>query len=130
MLHIRDADRDAIRVLKFYQPKYGGVVHCCGEGWDIISEYLKLGLYIGIGGTLLNPARNERLKPAVAKIPLERILIETDSPYLSPVPMRGKRNDSRNIPYILGKLAELRGISLSDAERITCQNGKALFGLV
>ena len=82
VLHIRKADRDAIRILKIFRPKYGGVVHCCGEGWEYISEYLKLGLHIGIGGVLLNPARNAELKAAVPQIPLERILVETDSPYV------------------------------------------------
>ena len=75
--------------------------------------------------------KNARKTVEVAEaVPLERIVVETDSPYLSPVPMRGKRNDSRNIPYILGKLAEIRGISAAEAEEITCQNGKKLFGMI
>ena len=137
ILHIRDADRDAIRVLKLFRPKYGGVVHCCGEGWDIISEYLKLGLYIGIGGTLLNPARNEKLKPAIARIPLERILVETDSPYvlpyckdvLPPKLVRRTRNSSLILPRVIDEIAAIKGVDRDEVERITAENAIRLFHL-
>lgn len=137
VLHIRDADRDAIRVLKFYQPKYGGVVHCCGEGWDVISEYLKLDLYIGIGGTLLNPARNEKLKAAIPKIPLERIVIETDSPYvlpqckdvLPPKLVRRTRNSSLILPRVIDEIAALQGRTPEEVERATAENAIRLYKL-
>lgn len=137
VLHIRDADRDAIRVLKFYQPKYGGVVHCCGEGWDVISEYLKMGLYIGVGGTLLNPARNEKLKTAIPKIPLERIVIETDSPYvlpqckdvLPPKLVRRTRNSSLILPRVIDEIAALQGRTPEEVERATAENAIRLYKL-
>ena len=137
ILHIRDADWDAIRVLKLYPPKYGGVVHCCGEGWDIISEYLKLGLYIGVGGVLLNPARNEKLKEAVKRIPLESILIETDSPYvlpyckdvLPPKQVRRMRNSSLILPRVIAEIAELQGRTVEEVERVTTENAILLYCL-
>ena len=137
ILHIREADRDAIRVLKLYTPKYGGVVHCCGEGWDIIEEYLKLGLHIGIGGVLLNPARNEKLREAVKHIPLERILVETDSPYvlpyckdvLPPKLVRRTRNSSLILPRVIAEIAALQGRTPEEVERITTENAIRLYGL-
>ena len=137
ILHIRDADSDAIRVLKLFKPKYGGVVHCCGEGWEYISEYLKLGLHIGIGGVLLNPARNERLKAAVPMIPLERIVIETDSPYvlpackdvLPPKLVRRARNSSLILPRVIDEIARLKGVSLEEVEHMTARNAIDLYRL-
>ena len=137
ILHIRDADADAIRVLKLFRPKYGGVVHCCGEGWEYISEYLKLGLHIGIGGVLLNPARNERLKAAVPMIPLERIVIETDSPYvlpackdvLPPKLVRRCRNSSLILPRVIEEIARLKGVSSEEVERVTAKNAIDLYRL-
>ena len=137
ILHIRDADSDAIRVLKLFKPKYGGVVHCCGEGWEYISEYLKLGLHIGIGGVLLNPARNERLKAAVPMIPLERIVIETDSPYvlpackdvLPPKLVRRCRNSSLILPRVIDEIARLKGVSSEEVEHMTARNAIDLYRL-
>ena len=137
ILHIRNADRDAIRVLKLCRPEYGGVVHCCGEGWDVISEYLKLGLYIGVGGVLLNPARNEKLKAAIPRIPIERIVIETDSPYvlpyckdvLPPKLVRRARNSSLILPRVIGEIAALQGRTADEVERITAQNAIGLYHL-
>ncbi len=137
ILHIRDADWDAIRVLKLYAPKYGGVVHCCGEGWDIISEYLKLGLYIGVGGVLLNPARNEKLREAVKRMPLESILVETDSPYvlpyckdvLPPKQVRRMRNSSLILPRVIAEIALLQGRTPEEVERVTTENAIRLYGL-
>lgn len=137
ILHIRDADRDAIRVLKIFRPRYGGVVHCCGEGWDIIQEYLKMGLCIGIGGVLLNPARNEKLKEAVKHIPLERIVVETDSPYvlpyckdvLPPKLVRRTRNSSLILPRVIDEIAAIKGVTPPEVERVTAENAIRLFRL-
>ena len=137
VLHIRKADRDAIRILKLFRPKYGGVVHCCGEGWEYISEYLKLGLHIGIGGVLLNPARNAELKAAVPRIPLERILVETDSPYvlpyckdvLPPKLLRRTRNSSLILPRVIAEIAQLQGRATEEVERVTTENAIGLYRL-
>lgn len=137
ILHIRDADWAAIRVLKLFRPKFGGVVHCCGEGWDVIGEYLKLGLYIGIGGLLLTPARNEKLKEAVKRIPLDRILVETDSPYvlpyckdvLPPKLVRRTRNSSLILPRVIAEIAALQGKTPEEVERITAENAIRFYGL-
>ncbi len=137
ILHIRDADRDAIRVLKLCPPRHGGVVHCCGEGWDVISEYLKMGLYIGVGGVLLNPARNEKLKAAIPSIPLERIVIETDSPYvlpyckdvLPPKLVRRARNSSLILPRVIEEIAALQDRTAEEVERITAENALRLYRL-
>ena len=137
ILHIRKADADAIRILKLFRPKYGGVVHCCGEGWEYISEYLKLGLHIGIGGVLLNPARNAELKAAVPQIPLERILVETDSPYvlpyckdvLPPKLVRRCRNSSLILPRVIDEIARLKGVSSEEVERVTAENAIGLYRL-
>ena len=137
ILHIRDADRDAIRILKLCKPRYGGVVHCCGEGWDVIQEYLRLGLHIGIGGVLLNPARNEKLREAVKHIPLDRILVETDSPYvlpyckdvLPPKLVRRARNSSLILPRVISEIAAIQRITPEETERATAENAIRLFGL-
>ena len=127
IIHDREAHGDTLAIVKEF-PNLRGVFHCYSGSVEMARELIKMGWYLGFDGPLTYKNARKTVEVAEA-IPLERVVVETDSPYLSPVPMRGKRNDSRNIPYILGKLAELRGISLSDAERITCQNGKALFGL-
>ena len=128
IIHDREAHGDTLAIVKEF-PNLRGVFHCYSGSVEMAQELIKMGWYLGFDGPLTYKNARKTVEVAEA-IPLDRIVVETDSPYLSPVPMRGKRNDSRNIPYILGKLAELRGITLSDAERITCQNGKALFGLV
>ena len=103
----------------------------------MISEYLKLGLYIGIGGTLLNPARNEKLKAAIPKIPLERIVIETDSPYvlpqckdvLPPKLVRRTRNSSLILPRVIDEIAALQGRTPEEVERATAENAIRLYKL-
>ena len=113
------------------------MVHCCGEGWDVISEYLKLGLHIGVGGVLLNPARNERLKAAIPLIPLERILIETDSPYvlpyckdvLPPKLVRRTRNSSLILPRVIEEIALLQGKTPEEVEKATAENAIGLYRL-
>ena len=92
------------------------------------EEYIKMGFYIGMGGVLTFP-NAKKLVEVAKKIPLERILIETDCPYLAPVPYRGKRNDSRNLEFVVKKLAEIKGLSPSEVANITLKNGENLFFL-
>lgn len=128
IIHDREAHGDTLAIVREF-PGLRGVFHCYSGSVEMAQELVKMGWYLGFDGPLTYKNARKTVEVAAA-IPLERIVVETDSPYLSPVPMRGKRNDSRNIPYILGKLAEVRNISLSDAETITCRNGKVLFGLL
>ena len=127
IIHDREAHGDTLAIVKEF-PNLRGVFHCYSGSVEMARELIKMGWYLGFDGPLTYKNARKTVEVAEA-IPLERIVVETDSPYLSPVPMRGKRNDSRNIPYILGKLAEIRGISAAEAEAITCQNGKKLFGI-
>ena len=87
-----------------------------------------MGFYIGIGGMITFPDVKKILR-TVKEIPLEKILLETDCPYLAPVPNRGKRNDSRNIPFIAAKIAELKGISVEEVAKVTTENVSRLFGI-
>ena len=107
---------------------YGGVIHCFSYSVEIAREYLDMGLYLGIGGVLTFP-NGKKLKEVAAYAPLEQILLETDSPYLSPVPNRGKRNSSLNLPYIAKELANIKGITYDQVVDITENNARKLFGL-
>lgn len=92
------------------------------------KEYVKLGYYIGVGGVVTFKT-GRVLKEVVQTIPLEHILIETDCPYLSPVPNRGKRNSSLNLPYVVEEIARLKGISVEEAEEVTFENAKKMYRL-
>ena len=97
--------------------------------WDADGKrYIDMGFYIGIGGMITFPDVKKILR-TVKEIPLEKILLETDCPYLAPVPNRGKRNDSRNIPFIAAKIAELKGISVEEVAKVTTENVSRLFGI-
>jgi TatD DNase family protein len=103
-----------------------GVIHCYSYSRELAEEFVKMGYHIGVGGVIT--FKNARkLVETVAHIPMERILLETDCPYLAPEPNRGKRNDSRNIPYVIDKIAEIRGITPQEVERITEENARRLF---
>ena len=92
------------------------------------AELLKRGWYLGFDGPITYKNARKALE-VLQMCPIERMVIETDSPYLSPVPMRGKRNDSRNLQYIAAKIAEVKGISAEDAAKISLENGRRLFGI-
>lgn len=127
-VHVRDATADALNILKDNKTKlvYGGVMHCFSGSTETANELLKLGLYLSFGGTLT--FKNARNIPIVAGIaPIDRILTETDSPYLSPEPLRGKVNTPKNIPIIAAKLAEIRGVKTEDIESAVYKNVKTLF---
>ena len=126
IVHDRNAHADVYALLKKYQPK--GIVHCYSGSAEMAKELLKRGWYLGFDGPVTY--KNARKNIETLEIcPLDRILIETDSPYLSPVPMRGKRNDSLNLQYIAAKIAEVKGISAEDAAKISLENGRRLFGI-
>ncbi len=127
IIHSRDAAQDTIEILKQFPAN--GVIHCYSYTKESAKEFLKMGYYFGIGG-VLTFKNAKKLKEAVMEIPMERILLETDSPYLAPEPNRGKRNSSLNIPYVVKELAELKGISEEDVVNIATENTKKLFHLV
>lgn len=103
-----------------------GVIHCFSGSYELAKEYIKRGFYIGIGGTLTFKNARKSIE-VVQHIPLEKILIETDCPYLTPVPHRGKRNDSSYLPYVIEKIAEIKDVTAEEVAYITMENTKRLF---
>lgn len=126
VIHTRDAVMDTIEILKQNEAKYKGVFHCCPLNRELVKEALKLGFYISFAGpvTFKNSKNADEI---IELVPMDKMLIETDSPYLSPEPLRGKRNDSRNVKFIAQKIADVKGISVEEIAKITYQNAKALF---
>ena len=124
----RDAAADTLEIMKERALGIPGVIHCFSYSKELALEYVKLGYYIGVGGVVT--FKNARkLKEAVAEIPIERILIETDCPYLAPEPNRGKRNSSLNLPYVVDAIAEMKGMAPETVEEITYRNAMELYGL-
>ena len=127
IIHDREAHGDSLRIVLDY-PGLRGVFHCFSGSPEMAQELLKRGWYLGFDGPITY--KNAKRAPEVAAItPLDRIVIETDAPYMAPVPFRGKRNDSRLLPYVVEKLAEWKGVTPEEMTDITWQNGKRLFGL-
>jgi len=126
IVHSREAQEDTLRILKEDAPDIKGVLHCFSGGIDMAKRVLGMGFYISIAGPVtFKNAKN--LRDIAKLIPDEYLLIETDAPYLSPVPVRGKRNEPCFLKYTAQVIAELRGVSLSDIERITTLNAMRLF---
>lgn len=129
VIHSREAAKDTLDIMKAVRAEeIGGVVHCFSYGKEMAREYLNMDFYFGIGGVITFP-NAKKLKEAVAYIPMEKILLETDSPYLAPQPHRGERNSSLNLPYVAEEIAQLKGISREEVERITEENARRLFHL-
>lgn len=127
IIHDREAHGDSLRIVLDY-PELRGVFHCFSGSPEMAQELLKQGWYLGFDGPITY--KNAKRAPEVAAVtPLNRIVIETDAPYMAPVPFRGKRNDSRYLPYVVEKLAEWKGVTPEEMTDITWQNGKRLFGL-
>lgn len=126
IFHDRESHEDALNLLKKHKPK--GVVHCFSGSVETAKEIVKLGMYIGLGGAV---TFKNAVKPAqVAKyVPSDRLLIETDCPYMTPVPFRGKRNDSSLIPYTAQKIAEIRETTAQEILDLTAENAKTLFNI-
>ena len=125
IIHDREAHGDCLDIVRGF-PKLRGVFHCYSGSAEMAQELLKRGWYLGFDGPITY--KNARKALEVLEIcPLDRILIETDSPYLSPIPYRGKRNDSRNLRYVTEKIAEIKGITAEEAASISMENGKTLF---
>lgn len=129
IIHSRDAAADTLEIMKEYGQGLRGVIHCFSYSIELAREYVKMGYHIGIGG-VVTFKNGRKLKEIAAEIPLKRILLETDCPYLAPVPFRGKRNDSHYISYVAQEIAELKGISYEEVVAQTEKNGKELFQVV
>jgi len=128
VIHSRDASVDTINILKEHPVNKKGIFHCCQLNQEMIRQALELGYYISFAGPItFKNAKNA--EECVKMVPIDRILIETDSPYLSPEPYRGKRNDSRNVKFVAQKIAEFKELSLEEVARITYENAMRIFDI-
>lgn len=126
MIHSRDATEDCLNILREF-PGLRGVMHCYSGSNETAKEIIKMGLYLGIGGVIT--FKNCKLRENLDGIPLERLVLETDAPYMAPVPFRGQRNESRWMTYVAQVLAEVYQTTVVEVDRVTTANAKALFGL-
>lgn len=129
VVHSRDAAEDTLRIMK---EEYGAgnpaYIHCFSYSKEMAREFLNLGCMIGIGGVVT--FKNARkVKETVEYVPLDRILLETDCPYLAPVPHRGERNSSEYLPLVIEEIAVIKGLSLEEVEEATCRNARQFFGI-
>ena len=120
IVHSRNASEDTLDILKEYRP--AGVVHCFSGSAEVAREVIKLGMYIGFTGVLTFKNAKKALR-ALEAVPLDRLLLETDCPYMSPEPLRGRRCDSSMICYTAEKAAQIKGVSTQELLDITCRNG-------
>ena len=130
IVHSREAAKDTLDIVKEYCRKgmHGGIIHCFSYSWEIAREYLEMGLYLGIGG-VLTYKNARRLVEVVEKAPISQLVLETDCPYLSPVPYRGKRNSSKYLPHVVETMAKLKNIDEETVIAVTEENAKRLFGI-
>ena len=125
IIHSRDAAQECFDIIKNSNVR-NGVIHCYNGSAEMAEEYIKMGFYIGVGGSLTFK-NNKKGVETVERIPIEKILIETDSPYLAPVPYRGKRNDSRLLKYVVERISQIKNIPENDICNITKNNAQNLF---
>lgn len=128
VIHCRDAVMDTLDILKNrINPKKRGIFHCCMLNKELVKEAVKLGFYVSFSGNVT--FKSAKPFDAVNEVPDDKILIETDSPYMTPEPFRGKRNDSRNVKLVAEKIAEIRGTTLEEIAKITYENAKKVYGI-
>ena len=129
IIHSRDAAKDTLDLMKGeHAEEIGGVIHCFSYGVEMAREYLNMGFFIGIGG-VLTFSNGKKLKEVAAYAPLDRIVLETDCPYLAPVPNRGKRNSSLNLSYVADALAQIKGVTREEIEIQTGRNARRRYRL-
>ena len=131
VIHCREAHGetfDTLRNIGLTRRSGAGVIHCYSGSVEMAKQYVKMGYYIGIGG-VVTYKNAQNLPEVVAEIPLERLLIETDAPYLSPVPNRGKRNDSTNLKYIVEAIAKIKDTTPKKVAAVTMDNAKSFYGV-
>ena len=125
IIHTRDAVMDTLEILKKYPVKEKGIFHCCPLNPELIKEGVKLGFYISFSGNVT--FKNAKPENAILEVPNEKILIETDCPYLTPEPFRGKRNDSIKVKLVAEKIAHIKNMKLEDIAKITYENANRIF---
>ena len=126
VIHTREATKDTIDIVKEYSAKgIKGVFHCFSGSYETAMQIIDMGFYLGIGGVLTY--KNAGLQEVVQRLDLKHLVLETDAPYLTPAPFRGKRNESHYVHYIAQKLSELKDVSLDEIDRITTTNANELF---
>ncbi|WP_297037944.1 TatD family hydrolase [uncultured Dialister sp.] len=129
LIHDREAHGDTLSILKKHKnSRMRGIMHCFSGSVETAEELMKLGFYISFAGPLVFP-NSRRLKEAAREIPLDRLLIETDSPYLTPPPHRGERNEPVNVIYVAEEIARLKGISVETVVEETRKNGLSIYGI-
>lgn len=129
IIHSRDAAKDTYDIMvQEKADEIGGVVHCYSYSAEMALDYVKMGFYIGVGG-VVTFKNGKKMKEVVDAVPINKILIETDSPYLSPEPNRGKRNSSLNLPYVVNAIAEIKGISPQEVIDITYENAIKMYAI-
>ena len=128
VIHTREAVMDTIQILKKHDVVRKGIFHCCPLNRELVKEALKLGFYISFAGPVTFK-NSKNANEIIDMVPLNKILIETDSPYLSPEPLRGKRNDSRNVKYIAEKIAKVKELSIDEVAKTTYTNANRIFGI-
>lgn len=130
VIHSRDAAKDTVDIMREqHAEELGGIIHCFSYTKETAEVFLDMGFYIGIGG-VITFKNAKKLKEAVEFIPLEKIVVETDSPYLAPEPNRGKRNNSLNLPYIIDEIAAIKQVTREEVEKITWENAEKIYDCV
>jgi TatD DNase family protein len=129
IIHSRDAANDTFRMMKEAKAETAGaILHCFGYGVEQARQYLSLGFYLGIGG-VVTFTNGRKLKEAVEYAPLEQLVLETDCPYLAPVPFRGKRNDSRYLTYVAQEIARIKNLDYGTVLKVTEDNAKKFYNI-
>ena len=128
VIHSRDAHSETFEILKKHKGNLRGVLHCFSGDYEMATKYIDLGYYISIPGTIIFP-NAEKLVEVVQKIPLDSLLVETDSPFLTPAPKRGKRNEPAYVAYVAKKISEIRGLTPEKVAIATTENARNLFGI-
>ncbi len=128
IIHDREAHREIVEMLKGWKGHSGGVIHCFSGDYDMARKCLDMGFYISIPGTITYK-KSETLRGVVRRVPIDRLLVETDCPFLSPEPKRGKRNEPANVVYTARRIAQIKGLPFEDVARITSENTRNVFGM-
>ena len=128
IIHSREAAADTLEIMKEYAQGLSGIIHCFSYSKEMAAEYVKMGFYIGVGG-VVTFKNAKKVKEVVEEVPLERIVLETDCPYLAPTPNRGKRNSSMNLIYVAEEIAKIKGITVEKVIEQTEKNAREVYRL-